>query len=323
MVEHTLYNQPTPEPPGFAGGSSVTGYMHPGYAESLAEFGMPRELPHSGGWLLERVIPGSESRDAMGCYPVFTCRHWERLHMDIAELAGNLVTVVLVTDPFANADKACLDRCFDFAKPFKCHYVADLTVPFQGFVNKHHRYYARKSQREIEVEVCEEPSRYAREWISLYDNLVKTHNIHGLRAFSSECFHRQLSIPGMVLIVGRQRDQIVGAHLVAMHGDVAYSHLAAFSSLGYQSNAAYGIYWTTLDYLTSRGVRHLDLGGAAGLDDTPTDGLSRFKHGWSSTTRIVYLCGRVLDPQSYAQICSHKGTQGTEYFPAYREGEFA
>ena len=60
MAEHTLYKEPTPQLPGFTGGSSVTGYMHPGYAESLAEFGTPRELQHSGGWLQERMIPGSE-----------------------------------------------------------------------------------------------------------------------------------------------------------------------------------------------------------------------------------------------------------------------
>lgn len=27
----------------------MTGYLHPGYAESLAEFGAPRELPRCGG----------------------------------------------------------------------------------------------------------------------------------------------------------------------------------------------------------------------------------------------------------------------------------
>jgi len=126
----------------------------------------------------------------------------------------------------------------------------------------------------------------------------------------------------MVLLVGRAHDEIVGAHLVAIHGNVAYSHLAAFSPRGYESWAAYGIYWATLDYLTARGVEHLDLGGAAGLEAAATDGLSRFKRGWSNMTRLVYLCGRVLDPPRYAQICQCPGRGGTEYFPAYRAGEF-
>lgn len=323
MAEQTLYRPSTVALPELIRQSVATGYLHAVYAASLAEFGAARELPRSGGWLLERGIPGCESRDAMGCYPLFACQHWEGLHADLDELAGNLVTVVLVTDPFAPVDKAYLDYCFDFVKPFKCHYVADLTTPLESFVDRHHRYYARKSCREIEVEVCDTPSRYAQEWIGLYDYLVQTHNIRGIRAFSPECFHRQLSIPGMVLVVARQRGQIVGGHLVAIHGNVAYSHLAACSAPGYQVRAAYGIYWTTLDYLAAHGVSYFDLGGAAGLADTPTDGLSLFKHGWSNATRIVYLCGRVFDPSAYARICLRTGRADTQYFPAYRAGEFA
>ena len=318
---------------------SLTGYQHPDYAQSLSEFGTPRHLPESGGWILERPIPGcpalgaerrgasglrvGEAKDAMGPYPLFTCRHWDQLPADVAGLSGSLVTLVLVTDPFAEIDTAQLGTGFDFVKPFKCHYIADLTSPFEEALNKHHRYYVKKSLREIETEVCEEPLRYLREWIGLYDNLVQKRGIRGLRAFSAQSFHTQLSIPGMVLVVGRQGGQIVGAHLVAIQGDVAYSHLAALSSVGYQLNAAYGIYGATLEYLTARNVRYLDLGGAPGLDpDTPTDGLTRFKRGWSRTTRLVYLCGRVLDPERCAELCRLKGVGATDYFPAYRAGEF-
>jgi hypothetical protein len=301
---------------------AATGYLHPDYAASLAEFGRPRELPACGGWLLERSIPGSAAWDAMGCYPIFTCRRWERLPVDLAGLAGSLVTLVLVTEPFAEVDQAVLESCFDFVKPFKRHYVADLTAPLDDFVSKHHRYYRKRARCKLDLEVCEEPYRYAREWIGLYDHLVQTHNIRGLKAFSPQSLQRQLHVPGMVLIVGRRGQQVVGAHLVAIDGDVAYSHLAASSSLGYEIGAAYGIYGTTLDYLAARGVKHLDLGGAAGLEDLPTDGLSQFKRGWSNATRLVYLCGRVLDPQEYGRICEHRGIRDTEYFPAYRAGEF-
>lgn len=49
----------------------MTGYIHPGYAESLTEFGTPRELPRSKGWILKCQIPGFSDYDAMGCYPLF------------------------------------------------------------------------------------------------------------------------------------------------------------------------------------------------------------------------------------------------------------
>ncbi len=46
------------------------GYLSSAYAESLAEFGRPRELAKCGGWILERKIPGTDLHDAMGCYPL-------------------------------------------------------------------------------------------------------------------------------------------------------------------------------------------------------------------------------------------------------------
>jgi hypothetical protein len=60
-----------------------SGYMHPNYAHSLREFGEPRELPGSGGWILERIIPGTPYRDAMGCYPLFACNDWSKLANDL------------------------------------------------------------------------------------------------------------------------------------------------------------------------------------------------------------------------------------------------
>jgi len=49
MTELAWYRpltEPLPEP---AADDAATGYLHPGHAESLAEFGAPRELPHAGG----------------------------------------------------------------------------------------------------------------------------------------------------------------------------------------------------------------------------------------------------------------------------------
>jgi hypothetical protein len=50
-------------------GTSVSGYQHLDYADSLREFGLPHFLPASGGWVLKRAIPGYPYQDAMGCYP--------------------------------------------------------------------------------------------------------------------------------------------------------------------------------------------------------------------------------------------------------------
>ncbi len=300
----------------------TSGYCHRDYAKSLAEFGTPHELVASGGWVLERTIPGRQERDAMGCYPLFACREWQNLPQDLVELGRRLVTLALVTDPFADIGAECLQRYFDVVKPFKNHYVADLCRPIEQFVNKHHRYYARRSLRELEVEVCADPVKYLAEWTSLYNNLIERHGIKGMRAFSAECFRQQLTTPGMFLVVGKLQGAVAGAHLVALHDNVAYSHLAAFSPAGYERFAAYGVYWITLEYLAANGVRYFDLGASAGIDANSDDGLDRFKRGWSTTTRMVYLCGSIFNRGCYSAICQDRQVGDTAYFPAYRAGEF-
>src|SRR5512137_863200 len=77
-------------------GSASTGYLSSLYAESLAEFGDPLKLPQCGAWLLERSVSGSTQRDAMGCYPLFSCRDWSKLRQDVNLLAGRLLTLALV-----------------------------------------------------------------------------------------------------------------------------------------------------------------------------------------------------------------------------------
>ena len=57
---------------------AATGYLHRLYAESLAEFGEARELAAAGGWILQRPTPVLNLKDAMGCYPLFCCRDWQR-----------------------------------------------------------------------------------------------------------------------------------------------------------------------------------------------------------------------------------------------------
>ncbi len=147
MAEQARYGQSKAELSDSVRESTVAGYMHPGYAESLAEFGTPRELPYSGGWLLERAIPGTDLRDAMGCYPLFACREWSGLHRDLDDLENELVSVSLVADPFGHYDKTLLDECFDTVVAFKQHFVGDLNEPCEALVSKHHRKYALKRWR--------------------------------------------------------------------------------------------------------------------------------------------------------------------------------
>jgi hypothetical protein len=295
--------------------------MHRAHAESLAEFGTPREVPHSGGWLLERPIPGSESRDAMGCYPLFACRDWSALPTDLDDLKGELVSVSLVADPFGKYDRTLLDQCFDVVTPFKEHFIADLSETPEAIVSKHHHKYALKALGEVDVQLCPEPPELLDTWVSLYSTLAERHGITGIRAFSRTVFEKQLAIPGMVALQAERRGTIVAANLYFVQGEAAYDHLAASSPEGYECRASYALKWCAMQYFRDK-VRWIDWGGGAGATVDPSDGLTWFKSGWARTTRPAYFCGRILNETAYRQIAREKNLEHSRWFPAYRDGEF-
>lgn len=299
----------------------MSGYAHPAYAWSLEEFGAPRELPRCGGWVLERPVAGTGERDATGCYPLFACADWGRLREDLDAVAGDLLTLGLVADPFGNFERADFERCFDLVRPFKSHFVCDLALPADRFVSAHHRYYARKALAGARVEVCADPRSFADDWVRLYAELVERHGLVGIKAFSRRSLERQLAVPGMVALRAVAGDEVVGGHLWYVQGDVVYSHLAAASQPGYALGVSYALYDFALRHFAER-ARWLNLGAGAGLSARSDDGLARFKRGWSSGTRIAYFCGRVFKRERYAEVVRMRGAETTDYFPAYRLGEF-
>jgi hypothetical protein len=301
-----------------------TGYLNAEYAHSLAEFGRPIELPQSQGWLLERPIQGTDRHDVMGCYPLFCCRNWGKLNEDLQAISSNYVTATLVPDPFNPLSAAELQGCFDQVIPFKTHYVIDLLNFEENTPDRHHRYYARKSLESMTVRRIDYPTSFVDDWVRLYAELVKRHEVRGIRAFSRESFARQLAIPGLRMFVAEIEDRIVAAQLWFVQGEVAYSHLTAISQEGYACRASYGLYWGAIQALqndSSVKLRWLDLGAGAGLNDE-SGGLSKFKKGWANDTRTKFLCTRVFNHDSYRQLLHLTGAENEKaYFPAYRVNE--
>lgn len=294
-----------------------TGYHHPLYARSLAEFGNPCKLPRSGGWLLERGIPGSQDHDAMGCYPIFCADNWEGLSKDLPEIGDRLVTVALVADPFGDYCPDKLSSWFEKVVAFKDHYILDFSKPL--VVSKHHRYYGRRAAAEVMVEVGSPGEGFAIQWNELYGSLARRHALEGVKAFSKISFELQMKVPGMVVFRALKEGSLLGAHLWYQQQDVAYSHLASATDRGYDLNCSYAIHTAVIEYFRSR-VRWLDFGAGAGLT-SHQDGLSRFKAGWSNSTRPAYFCGRILNPERYDALTAGLQAQETDYFPAYRRGE--
>ena len=299
----------------------VTGYRHPDYATSLGEFGRPRHLPLSDGWILQRPIPSSPHKDAMGVYPFFTCRHWHRLAADLDGLEADLVSLIIVTDPFADCNRHTLEKGFQKVLPYKDHYVADLSNPPESFIKKSHQATVRRARKWVEVEVCETPLDRLEVWLELFSVLTRRHGISGLRAFSERAFATQLAIPGLVMFEARSNGEIVGLDLWYVMDDIAYGHLVAFSDLGYKLRASYATKWEVLAYFYKK-VRWVDFGAGAGLS-AKSSGLTDFKRGWSTGTKPVYLCSRIFQPGPYRELATAKQAEHSEYFPAYRMGEFS
>ena len=295
--------------------SSPAGYLSSAYAESLSEYGSLRHLPFSGGWLIERPIPGSEHRDAMGCYPLFTCLDWSGLGEDLEQLSERLVTVSLVADPFGRYSPEQMEKCFDLVFPFKLHFVTDLSQPLAKLVSRNHKRHVSKALRQVEVERCEPALPFLDEWVALYGFLRERHGVRGLSAFSRQAFARQLAVPGLVMFRARAGAATVGITLWYLDRGVAYYHLGASSPEGYRLHASYALFWHALNFFSSR-AQWLDLGGVPGLEDDLASGLRQFKAGWATGTRPAYFCGKILQPEAYHRLCSGAGA-GT-YFPAYR-----
>ena len=299
----------------------LASYAHPGYAASFAEFGAPIELPRSRGWLLARPIGTSGLLDAMGCYPLFDCADWNGLAADLEACARTFVSVALVTDPFGAYDEALLRETFERVSVFKQHFIADLTRPIDARAPYQHRYNARRALRRVAVDDPAPTSTCLDEWCNLYEQLAARRGIAGIRRFSRASFAAQFRLPGLVVLRAREGNTTVGMHLWLVDGDVARSHLSASSDRGYQLSSSYALHWSANEYFAGK-VRWLALGSGAGLTADATDGLSIFKRGWATGTRPAYLCGRICDPDRYADLARAAGSAGTNYFPAYRLGEF-
>jgi hypothetical protein len=301
----------------------IAGYMHPGYAESLAEYGTPRHLPRAKGWILERKIAGFPYLDAMGCYPLFACQDWSQLNADLEAIGDELVSLSLVTDPFGQYDEIYLKQCFsDIVIPFKQHFIVDLNLSLETFVSKHHRRYAHRALQALNVERCNQPLHFLDDWVELYANLVERHNIKGITSFSRSSFAKQLTVPGVVAFRAVCNRATVGMLLWYVYDQVGYYHLGAFNTLGYDLRASFALFWFAIEYFTTRGLQWLNLGAGAGVKSDDKDGLSRFKRGWATGIQTAYFCGRIFDRARYLEITRAKGVTVKDYFPAYRKGEF-
>jgi len=260
----------------------------------------------------------------MGCYPLFACQDWALLEADLENVGSQLVSLAIVADPFGGYSPAYLQHCFqDVVIPFKEHFVVDLRSPADTFVSEHHRRNARKALQRIGVEQCIDPNQFLHDWLELYGYLISRHEISGITAFSRQVFQHQLRVPGLVAFRAEHEGATVGMLLWYVQDEVGYYHLGAYNQKGYALKASFALFWQSIDYFAAKGLRWLNLGAGAGAETATDSGLSRFKRGWATGNRTAYFCGRIFDRATYGEIARASGCTVTDYFPAYRQGEFS
>jgi len=298
---------------------SKAGYLSEYYAHSLAEFGQPKYLPNSKGWILQRGIHATPYADAMTCYPLFCCHHWEQLPTDLAAI-DDLVSLGIVTDPFGDYDEAYLrDTFHHLVFPYKQHFVTDLSKDPATYISKHHNRNIRKAERQVEVQRELHPSVYLDDWVRLYDNLIQRHQIEGIAQFSRQSFKQQLTVPGLVMFRAIANNETVGMMLWYVQNAIAYYHLGAYSDLGYDLRASYALVHAAIQHFQSHDVAWLSFGAGAGASNDGTSGLDRFKKGWATDVRPVGFCGYIFDRARYNLLVKERNiTEPIAFFPAYR-----
>ena len=294
--------------------SNVHPYATLAYANTLGHVGRPIHVPAWQTYVIAREWR-DRAVDAMGAYPVACLSSECDLDRGLEYLRdAGMVSITLVVDSLVGPSIRQFQDAFSIARRFKMHYLVDeRSGPYQP--SRHHTNELRRAvKRGVDVRVV--PLREILDlWATLYGDLISRHSIAGVQRFSRASFEALSVCEGLCTVAAFIGDELVSCHLWIQHENIVWSHLAATSELGYASSAAYAVYDYSIRFFSGRLI---NLGGAAGVDDAQTDGLARFKAGFSNRQHDAYLCGAVLDAGKYQALCAERELPAGEYFPAYR-----
>lgn len=264
----------------------------------------------------------------MGLYPVFSCTDWDALGPAITSLKKTNsaetepvfrpVSLTLVTDPFCPLGSDGLGAIFDLCHPLGDHWLIDLGRPLMP--SKHHRKKLRRAGP-ARIEAAPADPALGPAFADLYAELARKKGIRDMRRFDAESLAAQVAVPGAHLVTARdETGALIGADLYYLDGEVAHAHLSAYAARGYDRSVSYPMIAAAHEYFATR-ASWINLGGAPASDAGTGGGIGHFKRGWTEQTRPTFLCGAVLDRAAYDTLTRTRAPD-TDWFPAYRAGEF-
>lgn len=264
--------------------------------------------------LLTRPIPLTNSFDALGCYPLTVFGQNPELKAGLEKLrAAELLSVALVPDPLTSPPPEVLAAAFEVCRPFKTHFLIDRDAGPVRFT-KNHRWSVRKSLQHCSFEQID-LRQHLELWQELYRHTVARHGVTGIQDFAPSYFRALADMSEVTALAARHEGKIVAMILWVRSGDIVYAHLEGGSPEALQTHATYGLIDAANEHFADCGIIHL--GGAAGLEAGPGDGLAHFKRGFANREVTAYFCGSSLDVDRYAALAGDQ-TQ-TSFFPAYRK----
>jgi hypothetical protein len=281
------------------------------YAEALSHVGRAIRVAAWDSFVIARPLPDGGGEDATGAYPMAVFGLDADLEAGRAALTqAGLVSLVLVPDPFASPPPERLAAAFELCRPFKTHYLVETASGVE--FSKHHRDRVRRGQRRCRVERVP-LADHLDAWGELYAGLVDRRAIHGAADFTPAYFARLADAPEVIALAAFVEEAPAAMTLWFEHAGVAYNHLTASNAAGYANGANFALYGAAIDHFAGAAV--MNLGGGAGFEDDPDDGLAAFKRGFANADTKALLCGAILDPPRYAALAAGRLTA---FFPTYR-----
>ncbi|NQD38056.1 hypothetical protein HPT27_13570 [Permianibacter sp. IMCC34836] len=288
-------------------------YCHPLFAEAHRHLGVPVAMSASGSYAYLRSLPDAAGLDASALYPIWVMQAPEQLATDFSALTNaGAISFVGVCALQSNAAMAALASQADVWQAFKPHYLFDNRLPFQ--FSKHHRYELKRANKSVSVH-WSTLTPVLDKWLAMYGQLAVRHQLSALHQFPRAYFECLSQVPGLEVVIAATDNEPVSMHLWFDDGEILWSHLAASSEQGYALSAAYAVNAAALDRYGS--TRLINFGGTAGIAGSESDGLARFKQGFSNRSETSWLFGKILDPQEYRRRTAELAP--SRYFPRYRQ----
>jgi hypothetical protein len=139
----------------------------------------------------------------------------------------------------------------------------------------------------------------------LYAMTAQRRAMAGFYRFDLAHFRSLLSVDSdniQLILVERPGGEVVAGAILFLCGEVAYYHLGA-SNLDYRELCpSEFLYFAMARVAAERGVTRMIWGG--GLGDDPNDSLFRFKSHFGDRIVPVHIACRVIDADSYRQLCA-------------------